>query len=279
MTDHGMVAATETNGGDGAPSSALDLFRDGRLADAITLASGSVRDAPADIGKRLFLAELMLFSEDFERVDASFAAMESLDPSVTPGIAPFRQLLRAEVVRRQTWREARLPEFLGEPTLALTLSLKALVAFLAGDAAAAADIALEAETVRPAVAGQHGDTRFDDIRDTDDLCAGFLEVLTVTGRYFWVPFERVEEVVFHPPERLRDLFWRRCAMSVKDGPEGDVYVPATYVAPAVERDGLFAAGRKTDWSGDALVRGRGQRMLLVGEDGIAIQDIGTLVLG
>ncbi|WP_284944996.1 type VI secretion system accessory protein TagJ [Acidisoma cladoniae] len=271
MTDQSMTTA--------ASQSAMDLFRAGDLREAIAMAGSAVRDAPADSGKRLFLAELLLFAGEFERADKTLDAMEALDMSLSPGIAPFRQLLRAETMRRQTWREGRLPEFLGEPTPALTLYLKSLVAVLAGDDAAAAEAAQDAEAVRPRVAGQHNDVAFDDIRDTDDVCAGFVEVLTVSGRYFWVPFERIEEAMFHPPQRLRDLFWRQCAMSIQGGPEGDVYVPTTYVTSSPESDGLFAVGRKTDWSGEALIRGRGQRLLLVGDEGVAVQDLGTLVIG
>jgi len=271
MKDQSMTTAVS--------DSAMELFRAGELHEAIALAGSAVRDAPADAGKRLFLAELLLFADEFERADKTLDAMEALDMSLSPGLAPFRQLLRAEVMRRQTWREARLPEFLGEPTPALTLYFKSLVALVAGDEAAAAEAAQDAEAVRPKVSGQHNDVAFEDIRDTDDLCAGFVEVLTVSGRYFWVPYERIEQAVFHPPERLRDLFWRQCALSVDGGPDGDVYVPATYVVPSMDGDGLFAAGRKTDWSGDAPIRGRGQRILLVGDEGIAVQDLGTLVIG
>jgi type VI secretion system protein ImpE len=279
MTDPFMANVTE---GGASPADALDLFRAGRLRDAITAASSAVRDAPDAIGKRLFLAELLLFAEEFARADTALAVMEAFDASLAR-ISPFRQLLRAETIRRQTWREARLPEFLGEPTPALTLSLKALVMILAGDTAAAAEAARDAEAARPAAPGCHKDAVFDDIRDTDDISAGFLEVLTVSGRYFWVPFERIEEAVFHPVERLRDLFWRRCRLSVRGGPAGDIYIPATYVAPSawesVECDALVAVGRKTDWYGDSLMRGLGQRVLLVGDDGIAFHDLGTLMFG
>ncbi|MCB8876981.1 type VI secretion system accessory protein TagJ [Acidisoma silvae] len=257
----------------------VSLFRAGHLQAAIDAASAATHEAPADTGRQLLLAELLLFAQAFEQADATLAAMESLDISLAPGIAPFRQLLRAETSRQQTWREARLPEFLGDPTASLHLSFKALVTSLSDDTLAAAGIAREAEAARPAVPGRHGDIPFADIRDTDDICAGFLEVLTVTGRYFWLPFERIEEAVFYKAERLRDLFWQRCSISIANGPEGDVYVPALYMPPAADQhsDGLLSAGRKTDWVGHDLVRGQGQRVLLIGDEGVALQDLGTLI--
>ena len=44
---------------------------------------------------------------------------------------------------------------------------------------------------RPVVAGRRDGTDFADFRDADDLWAGNFEVLTTTGKYFWIPTERV----------------------------------------------------------------------------------------
>lgn len=275
MTNDSMIMIQNDGRRDDA---VMQQFRAGQMPAAILAATEAVRAAPGDIGKRLLLAELLLFTEDFDRVDKALVAMESLDASVSPGIAPFRQLLRAAVLRQQTWREARLPEFIGEPTSSQMASLKALVHVLAGDEQAAAAAAREAEAARPPRPGRHRGNTFDDIRDADDICCGFLEVLTVSGRYFWVPFERIEEALFHKPERLRDLLWRRCSLSVTGGPEGDVYVPALYLSSvATAADPLLTVGRKTEWQGEAVTRGQGQRLLLVGDDGIAAQDLGDLV--
>jgi hypothetical protein len=34
------------------------------------------------------------------------------------------------------------------------------------------------------------------LRDLDDLTASFLEVLTCTGRYYWVGWEQIERLTF-----------------------------------------------------------------------------------
>src|SRR5262249_51465422 len=153
------------------------------------------------------------------------------------------------LARRQHSREGRVPEFLGEPTPALRAILAAQVAWRAGDAEEAARWGAEAEELRPRVAGHAGDTAFDDFRDADDLHAGFFEVLTATGKYFWIPTERVASIEFHPPRRARDLAWRRASVSVTDGPDGEVCLPAIYDSdkPSISDD--FLLGRATDWIG------------------------------
>uniref|UniRef100_UPI0022EB2621 type VI secretion system accessory protein TagJ n=1 Tax=Falsiroseomonas oryzae TaxID=2766473 RepID=UPI0022EB2621 len=147
------------------------------------------------------------------------------------------------------------------------------------DAAGAARLAAEAEAARPHVAGTRDGHAFDDMRDADDVLAASFEVLTTTGKYYWVPIARLASVEFHPPKRPRDLLWRRATMSVADGPDGEVYVPAVYAAPDGTADASLLLGRSTDWVGpeEGPVRGLGQRTFLVGDDAAPILEIKSLL--
>lgn len=252
------------------------LFKAGRLTEAVEAASAALKKTPQDLSARVLLAELLIFAGNLERADVILDAAAGLDPSAATVVAEFRQLIRADMARRQLRRDGRVPEFLGEPTEALKAALRALVALRAGDMAGAAKEAEAAEAARPRLAGKHGDTAFDDIRDADDILGPCFEVLTTTGKYFWIPTERILSAEFHPPKRVRDLFWRRCSMSVKEGPDGDVYVPVVY---GWEDGGLsdeMKLGRGTGWTDTAPVRGSGQRTLLVGEDALGIMELGSL---
>ena len=89
------------------------------------------------------------------------------------------------------------------------------------------------------------------------MTASFFEVLTSTGKYFWIPLERVELVEFRPPERPRDLLWRPVHMIVRGGPDGEVYLPVLYAGSAADADDQIRLGRTTEWRGDA---GAGSRL-------------------
>jgi type VI secretion system protein ImpE len=106
-----------------------------------------------------------------------------------------------------------------------------------------------------------------DFRDLDDQLSCILEVLTSLGAYYWIPISQVESIEFHEPTRSRDLIWRRTHLSVRDGPDGEVYLPVLYPGAAAEPDDLIRLGRQTDWRGGdaAPVRGVGQRTFLVGD--------------
>lgn len=253
------------------------LLREGKLGEAIASAQATLRKAPADLDARVLLAELLVVAGNLERADVIIDAATAIDASTALVVAEFRQLIRAETARRQLFLDGRVPEFLAGPTPAQRLQLAALVALHGGDISEAARQTELAEATRPRVAGQRGDMPFDDFRDADDLLAGSLEVLTTTGKYFWIPTERVISAEFHAPTRTRDLIWRRVSMSVSEGPEGDVYIPATYAAeePLTDAQRL---GRVTEWREleGGLVRGVGQRIFLAGDDGLDIMSLNSL---
>ena len=118
------------------------------------------------------------------------------------------------------------------------------------------------------------------MRDADDLLAGSFEVLTSTGKYFWIPTERVISAEFHPPKRPRDLIYRRVSMTVSDGPDGDVYIPVVY-SGGDDVNEMLRLGRETEWlqAEGGPMRGVGQRVFLLGEDDSAIMELGEIRFG
>ncbi len=268
------------NGGTMTDQTAASLFHAGKLTEAIATAQAAVRKAPTDLNARILLAELLVMSGNLERADVLLDAASTIDPSATMVVAEFRQLIRADTARRQLFRDGRVPEFLADPTETQRFQLAALVAMREGNIAEAARQAEAAEASRPHVAGFHNDVAFDDFRDIDDLLAGTVEVLTSTGKYFWIPVERIVSAEFHAPKRTRDLIWRRVSMTVSEGPEGDVYLPVIY-SGADEMTDLQRLGRETDWqqAEGGPVRGIGQRVFLVGEEDVAIMELGVLRFG
>jgi type VI secretion system protein ImpE len=259
----------------GTDQTASALFRAGKLDDAVAAAQAALRKAPTDLNARVLLGELLAFAGNLERADVVLDAASAIDPSTAMVVAEFRQLIRADMARRQLFRDGRVPEFLADPTETQRLQLAALVALRAGDLAEASRQAQAAEAARPHPPGKHGDVAFDDLRDADDLLAGSFEVLTTTGKYFWIPTERVQTLEFHAPKRPRDLLWRRASMSVAEGPDGEVYLPAVYATDDATTDTL-RLGRETDWrqSDGGPVRGVGQRLFVIGEEAVPIMELG-----
>jgi type VI secretion system protein ImpE len=257
-----------------------DAFRAGHLPEAIAAAGAAVKARPGDLPARILLAEMLLFAGNLERADVVLDAASAVDPSAALVVAEFRQLLRAEMARRQLYRDGRVPELLGEPDALIQGLLATMVALRAGDKPAARGHADAAEATRRRAAGLADDTAFDDFRDASDTLSGVLEVLTTTGKYFWISIAKVLEMTFHKPARPRDLAWRRVSLSVAGGPEGDVYMPAIYVSDDPDLEPSFRLGRMTDWSDDeGPVTGIGQRVFLMGETAMPVMELDHLVFG
>ncbi len=258
---------------------ALHLFEAGRLGEALAAATERVKAAPGDIALRSELAEFLCLAGELERAERQFDAIATQDPMTAPRVTELRQFVRAGLARGEVWRDGRPPELLGSAPDHLRLRLEALLHLRAGDAEQAASRIAEAETARPAVAGTRDGRPFDDWRDMDDLTGGVLEVMSPTGKYFWVALEQVSEAVVEPPRRALDAGWCSVELSVKDGPTGRVVVPAIYpVAVGETVSDALRIGRETDWveRPGGWVAGRGLRCFLVGEESVAIRDLGTL---
>jgi len=270
------TAGDKTTPGD--KTTAGDAFRAGDLDAALTAATAAVKAAPADADARWLLAELMLFAGEAERADRMLDAAALREPS--PVVLEFRKLLRAEVLRGQVLGEGRAPKYQGDDaTPAQQAALRARVLLRLGEAEAALATAAEIEALRPRAPGRADDTPFDDCRDIDDLFAAEVELLTTAGEHMLVPVERIRSLTFDPPRRPRDLCWRRCTIDLKDGTEGVVFMPALYPGAAQESDRALRLGRATEWTDPEAgpVRGRGQRMLLLGDEAVTLASLTTLV--
>lgn len=255
------------------------LYSAGQLGEAVTAAINVVKGKPADVGARLFLAELLCFQGDWERAEKQLdaAAKQSQDDGFLALL--IRQLIRGEILREQVFTEGRSPQLVGElpPDAKLQLEICAEIRNQR-DASQLVDSAQEA---RPPIAGQCNDQSFDDIRDLDDRMAGILEVITATGKYYWVPWKSVKTLELTKPERPADLIWRKASIDVENGPEGDVFIPVRYPCPnAAGWDDQLRLGRATTWAGEGsgAVIGLGQKMFLIGDDTKSLLEIDKLAI-
>lgn len=255
---------------------AQTLFRTGRLADAIAAQTAAIRAAPGATELRYFLAELLCFTEDFERADRMLDIMASQEAEWGPAVAAFRHILRGEETRRQVLAEGRAPQFVGDGMAGLKPVVEALMLLRLGRAGEAAEC-LAADAERP-LAGTRNGAAFAEFRDLDDVLARVIEIITPTGDYCWTMAADVVRLELQPLARPRDLIWRPAAIGIRGGYSGPAWVPALYFAAGAAADDDLRLGRRTDWVEEpgAPVRGRGQRLYLVDDEDVPIHELGDL---
>jgi type VI secretion system protein ImpE len=257
---------------------AQEYYQAGQLNEALAAATEDVKKHPNDFAPRMFLVELSCITGDLERADKHLDVLGHQDPQAIPGVQVLRQVIRAEQSRQDFYTKGALPEFIGQPSATLRLLLQASILIREGKVAEAAPLLAQAEEQRPRVTGACDGKDFQDLRDLDDLNAAIVEVFTTTGKYYWVPIEAIESIEFRPRTRPLDLLWRKAHLIVRDGPDGEVYLPALYAGSHLDPDDGIRLGRMTDWRGKEgePVRGAGQRTWLVGEEARPILEIETI---
>jgi type VI secretion system protein ImpE len=187
--------------------------------------------------------------------------------------------LDAEDKRQKTFSEGHKPKFLVEPAAPqIQPRLDALTALRAGDGKAARLALDRADELSPPLVGKLNGTPFTLLRDCDDRFGTMLEVMN-NGEYFWVPLEQVAKLAIDPPKYPRDLLWVPAFLEIKDGPAGDVFLPATYPSSQDQQDSQLKLGRITDWkdTGGPVI-GLGLHIFLLENDAIPLLEWNELVI-
>jgi type VI secretion system protein ImpE len=171
---------------------------------------------------------------------------------------------------------------IGRSAARLQPVVEALLSLRGGDLEAAAGKLAEAAAQAPPVTGTYDGTQsFGTFQDIDDVCAPLVEFITEAGDYHWVTVGDISLLDLRPLQRPRDLIWRPSRLEVRDGPAGDVYLPALYISDSPDTEDAIRLGRRTEWreTRGGPVRGVGQRTFLVGDDDVPFHELRRVEFG
>jgi type VI secretion system protein ImpE len=249
---------------------ASELYKAGRLRDAVAAQIEEVKAAPADQAKRFFLFELLGFTGELDRARRQIDAIRYEDPDLDRAVMTYRRLLDAEQARRDLFARGVAPGFFRDPAEHLRLRLDAVDRLREGRPAEAAAALARANEAVPSVPAQLNGQPFGSLRDADDLFAGVLEVMA-HGRYFWVGLEEIRLVTIKPPRYPRDLLLIPAHLELDDE-EGDVFLPALYPGSYDHADDRVKLGRMTDWKelDGGMALGMGLHTYLRDDDAIGL---------
>jgi type VI secretion system protein ImpE len=243
-----------------------DLFRAGRLREAIDAQVAKVKAHPADRSARFFLFELVLFAGDLDRARKQLDVLRYDDPKHSAAVEQYRAALDAEQMRREVFAGRAEPKVLGAAPEHVRLRLEAIRLLAEGNAAEARNRLDEANAAVPAVTGTLNGKPFEGIYDADERLGTVLEVFGSGGIYSWVPLELVADVTMNPPQHPRDVLLRPVHVALRDGPEGDVLLPGLYPNSHDHPDDEVKLGRATEWlDADGVTRGAGGKLFLTGD--------------
>src|SRR5712691_6574438 len=96
------------------PVSADELFRAGKLEEAIELLGVGLRSNPADAQRRTFLFELLCFAGAHDRAEKHLDVLAGASPQAGMGALLYRAALHAERTRQEMFLKGDYPQ--GGPT-------------------------------------------------------------------------------------------------------------------------------------------------------------------
>ena len=223
---------------------AQELFRAGKLNEAVQALGVEVRDNPTDVRRRTFLFELLCFQGEYDRAEKHLNLLADATPDAKLGAMLYFSALHAERLRAETFQKKDYPSV-------------------------------------PAIANDRGGTLngrlFESFEDADPRVGARLEVYAA-GAYLWIPLAHVEAIETEAPKRLRDLLW--VPALVRTGPAfkgtelGEVLLPVLAPFSAKRSDDNIRLGRATEWAEvDGQAVPFGQRVFDVDGEEVPILEI------
>ena len=212
---------------------ARELFKSGKLDEAIEVLGTELRDNPTDAQRRVFLFELLCFAGSFDRAEKQLGVLGRNGKDAELGVLLYYAALHAERIRQDMFEKETFP--------------------------------LSSARV---VGGTLNGKTFDTLTDADPRIGPRLE-LFAAGSYSWMPFEHVASIRVEAPRRLRDTLWLPAIVTPGEsftGLEmGEVLLPV--IAPLTWQfdDGDLRLGRVTEFNRleDGTEVPVGQKILLV----------------
>lgn len=252
----------------------------GDLAATLGALQDKVRAAPADAKLRIFLFQLLCVLGDWNRAITQLKVAAELDPAATMMAQTYREAIICEVYREKVFAGEKAPMIFGEPDQWLALLIEGQLRMGAGDAAAAAELRARAFEEAPAVSGRLNGQPFDWVADADMRLGPVLEVI-VNGRYFWLPFGKIESIKAEEPSDLRDTVWTAVTLTPAGGGALAALIPTRYAGTTGTGDDAEKLARATRWidAGAETYCGIGQRLLATPDGDTALMDLRELTCG
>lgn len=228
------------------PVTPKELFKDGKVREAVEALTAYMRERPADTEQRTFLFELLCFCGEYARAERQLAVLGAGNPDKETGAIVYYAASHAEKTRQDLFEHRKFPS---------------------GPAAS--------------LPGTLNGKPFNEISDANPEIGARLEVFAA-GSCVWIPFEHLASVEMDQPRRLRDTIWAPAL--VQTGPSfqgkdlGEVLLPAIYPFSWKHEDENVWLGRLTEWGVDEEGREviAGQKMLIVNGEEFPFLEVRSL---
>ena len=230
---------------------AQELFKAGKLSEAISALNETLRNDPSNSKERTFLFELLCFSGDYDRAEKQLNILEQEGKKDSfLGTLLYKAALNAEKTRQEMFEKKTYP--------------KQTVDGAVG-----------------AVRGKLNGKEFQTLSDADPRIGEKLEVFAA-GDYMWISYHDISVFRMEAPKRLRDLLWAPAKLvtgpTFRSRDLGEILLPAISPGSWQHPDDEVRLGRVSEWCEDETgeIAPFGQKNLLVDGEEVPFLEIREL---
>jgi type VI secretion system protein ImpE len=255
-------------------AAATELIKQGRARQALDELQAAVRANPSDSKLRVFLFQLLCVLGQWERAATQLNLVADMDAKAVLMKQMYGDALACEALRGKVFAGEKAPMVFGYPEEWLALMIEALL-----NKAHAARLRERALELAPASGGTVDGQAFEWIADADSRIGPVLEAV-IKNRYYWVPFQHLQQIDIEPPEDLRDCVWMPAHLTFTNGGETLALIPTRYAGTEASDDDLLRMARKTEWNETepGVYCGLGQRVFATDAGEYALMDVRSIVL-
>jgi type VI secretion system protein ImpE len=260
-------------------TAAEQALQDGDALQAMQLLVEQVRGKPQDATLRVFLFQLMCVLGQWERALNQLNVALELNPAILPMVQTYRAAIACEALRQEVFAGRKAPLLFGEPETWTALLIEALLREGRGDVAAGQALREQALQLAPATTGQLNGEPFVWVADADTRLGPCMEAI-VNGKYYWLPFDRLQSVTLEAPADLRDAVWMPATLVLANGGSAVALLPVRYPGTPLKAGTALSLARATQWLEvtHGCYQGLGQRILTTDTTELGLMDLRALVL-
>jgi type VI secretion system protein ImpE len=258
---------------------AEDYLQSGDLGQALATLTEEIRSKPDKAELRIFMFQLLGVLGQWERAMTQLNVAAEMDSDALLLAQVYRLALNCEVLRSEIFQGKRSPLIFGEPLEWTAWLAQVLPLMAAGELEAAAVLRDRAFEAAPAVSGQIDGQPFAWIADADTRLGPILEAI-INGKYYWIPFQRIQGIQIEKPVHLRDVVWVTATFTWTNQGQAVGLIPGRYSGSESEKESSLQMGRKTEWrdAGSGFFTGVGQRMLTSDQGDYALLETREILL-
>jgi len=262
------------------------LLKNRQLDLCLEQTCGQLQREPGNIRQRVFLFQLLCVLNEFERANEQLDILADLSDSNLALKNTYQALIAAEKFRNQVIAGTRAPTIFGQPPLWVSYYVQALASYNLGNLPRAKKEIEAGADQAPAIAGTINGESFLWLADADVRFGPLLEII-INGRYYWLPFSRIRQLLIEDFEDLRDLVWCPCHLTLENQAEMIAFIPTRYPAlptgESLENTGdhhALCLASTTLWQTpqENFYIGQGLRSFITDKSEYPLSDINTVTL-